>query len=83
MQIQPSKLACCLAAFACASAAAQSGVEAYGLLDLNVGVTSNATRDGGNLARVGSNGMNTSRLGFRGSEDLGGASRRSTSSKWG
>jgi predicted porin len=57
----------------CATTAcqAQSNVNVYGLLDLNVGASTHAAGDGGTVARVGSGGMNTSRLGFKGSEDLG------------
>ena len=50
---------------------AQSNVSVYGLLDLNVGASTHAASDGGTVERVGSGGMNTSRLGFKGSEDLG------------
>ncbi len=50
---------------------AQSNVSVYGLLDLNVGASTHAAGDGGTVERVGSGGMNTSRLGFKGSEDLG------------
>jgi predicted porin len=56
-------------------AAAQSNVSVYGLLDLNIGATSEFGSDHGTVARVSSGGMNTSRLGFRGSEDLGGGLR--------
>jgi predicted porin len=64
-----------LAAFALMAAAgvqAQTNVQVYGLLDVGVDTANNATPTGGNLTRVSSGGMNTSRLGFRGSEDLGG-----------
>jgi predicted porin len=71
MKTLPKSLGWCLAAFACANVHAQSTVEVYGLLDLNVGVTSNTAKEGGNVVRVSSSGMNTSRLGFRGGEDLG------------
>jgi predicted porin len=54
------------------SACAQSNTDVYGIIDVLVGTTSNATKDGGHLVRVSSSGMNVSRLGFRGSEDLGG-----------
>lgn len=49
---------------------AQSNVEVYGLVDLHLGHTTNAAADSG-VTRVNSGGMNTSRLGFRGNEDLG------------
>ncbi|GGX95109.1 porin [Massilia dura] len=65
-----------LAALACGSAAAQSNVNVYGLVDMNLGIidklSDNAGAAGGNTVRVNSGGMNTSRLGFTGSEDLGG-----------
>src|SRR5437868_4555135 len=54
------------------SAHAQSNVQLYGLLDMGVGITTNATPAGGNLSQVSSGGMNTSRWGIKGSEDLGG-----------
>ena len=59
-------------ALASGSAFAQSNTTVYGIIDVLVGSTSNATKDKGSLFRVNSNGMNISRLGFRGSEDLGG-----------
>jgi predicted porin len=64
-------LACCAGTLGCGSAAAQSSVQTYGLLDLNVGYASNFSAPGDGVVRVSSGGMNTSRLGFRGSEDLG------------
>ena len=66
------KLAWGACALACGTAAAQSNVNVYGLVDMNVGVISDAATNGGNTVRVNSGGMNTSRLGFTGSEDLGG-----------
>jgi predicted porin len=77
MKASPSHLAWCLAicACACADTQAQSNVTVYGLVDMNVGWTSNLARDGSNLLRVNSGGMNTSRLGFLGSEDLGGGTK--------
>lgn len=66
------KLAWGIAALACGSAAAQSNVNVYGLVDMNLGVIDHAGAAGGNTVRVNSGGMNTSRLGFVGSEDLGG-----------
>ncbi len=66
-------LYCGLLALGCAgSASAQSSVDVYGLLDLNFGTTSDFVADHHSVTRVSSGGMNTSRLGFRGSEDLGG-----------
>lgn len=51
---------------------AQSNVVFYGLIDNGVEQLTNAGADGGNATRVSSGGMNNSRFGFRGSEDLGG-----------
>lgn len=64
-------LACCLAA-ACGGASAQSGIVTYGLVDMNVGQISNFSPDGKSATRVSSGGMNTSRLGFKGTEDING-----------
>ncbi len=66
-----------LAALAFASTAAaqaQSGsnVTVYGLIDAGVEYTTNANAAKDGVARVTSGGMNTSRWGLRGSEDLGG-----------
>lgn len=66
------KLAWGACALACGTAAAQSTVNVYGLVDMNVGLISDAGTEGSNIVRVNSGGMNTSRLGFTGSEDLGG-----------
>jgi predicted porin len=54
------------------SAQAQTNVQVYGLMDAGVEVVNHATDDGGSMVRVVSGGKNTSRWGFRGSEDLGG-----------
>jgi predicted porin len=70
-----SKLAWAIGALACGSAAAQSNVTVYGLVDMNVGATTNLSADRGTTWRVNSGGMNTSRLGFLGSEDLGGGTK--------
>ncbi|UGQ49124.1 porin [Massilia endophytica] len=51
---------------------AQSNVQMYGLLDLGVDYMSDAAANGKSVTRVSSGGMNTSRWGLRGSEDLGG-----------
>ena len=68
------KIACVLG---CASvmalplgASAQSSVTVYGIMDLAMRRVSNDGAD--SLTSVASGGNNTSRLGFRGSEDLGG-----------
>lgn len=58
-------------ALASGSALAQSNTDVYGILDVLLGPTTNITKDKGSTWRVSSSGMNTSRLGFRGSEDLG------------
>lgn len=54
------------------SAHAQSNVQFYGLIDAGVEYLNHAQEDGGNMTRVISGGKNTSRWGFRGSEELGG-----------
>lgn len=71
MNTLPTRLALCLAACVCTCAHAQTPLEVYGLLDLNLGLTTHAGEDGGSRVRVSSSAMNTSRLGFRGGEDLG------------
>lgn len=57
-------------------ALAQGSVQVYGLIDAGVEYVNHAQdnggKGGGNLVRVISGGKNTSRWGFRGSEDLGG-----------
>jgi predicted porin len=57
---------------AIAGAQAQTNVQVYGLLDAGVEQLTNATPSQASQARVISGGKNTSRWGFRGSEDLGG-----------
>ena len=59
------------AALASGSAAAQSNVQVYGVLDAGVEYVSNATASGEGTTRIYSGGANNSRLGFRGTEDLG------------
>lgn len=62
-----------LAVLAASGAAmAQSSVSLFGIIDTNVGYVNNATAGGGNKWGVGTSGNATSRLGFRGVEDLGG-----------
>jgi predicted porin len=51
-------------------ASAQSSVILFGIVDTNVGVVRNGAA--GSVANVGSSGIDGSRLGFRGTEDLGG-----------
>jgi predicted porin len=53
-----------------AGAQAQSSVTVYGVVDVNV-MSSEANTAGANTA-LGENGLATSRLGFKGTEDLGG-----------
>jgi predicted porin len=53
-------------------AQAQTAIAVYGLLDNGIEYTSNANAAKKSLTRLQSGGMNTSRFGFRGSEDLGG-----------
>ena len=54
------------------SAQAESNVTLYGRLDAGVSTTSNAGPNKGSVTQVSSGGMNTSRWGILGSEDLGG-----------
>lgn len=63
-----------LAAFGAmaASAYAQSNVTVYGIVDTGVEYVNNANASKNSLVRLSSGAMNTSRLGFRGTEDLGG-----------
>ena len=62
-----------LAAFSLnTQAQAQSNVQVYGLMDAGVEYVTNAGPNGGSMTRVVSGGKNTSRWGFRGTEDLGG-----------
>jgi predicted porin len=67
----PSVLVLAMAA-AAGGAQAQSNVQVYGLLDVGVENANNQTPTGGSMTRVISGGMNTSRWGLRGTEDLGG-----------
>ncbi len=52
----------------CGSAAAQSSVTAFGVVDLFVGMI----RNDETTTQLGEGGMSSSRIGFRGTEDLGG-----------
>lgn len=61
-----------LAAAAGGAAHAQSNVQVYGLLDVGVETANKKTPTGGSMTSVISGGMNTSRWGLRGTEDLGG-----------
>ncbi len=51
---------------------ASSNVSIYGIMDLGVEYRTRNTADGKGVLRVNSGGLNTSRLGFKGKEDLGG-----------
>jgi predicted porin len=53
-------------------AQAQTSVTLYGLIDNAIEYDSNANAAGNNVLRMTSGGMNTSRWGMRGTEDLGG-----------
>ncbi|NUU01488.1 porin [Herbaspirillum robiniae] len=74
MQKKHLAAATALAAIAAAAghAQAQSSVTIYGLIDSGVEFVNNAGANGGSVTRLSSGTMNTSRIGFRGSEDLGG-----------
>lgn len=62
-----------LAVLAASGAAmAQSSVTLFGIVDVGVGYVDNATPAGGNKWGLGTSGNATSRIGFRGVEDLGG-----------
>jgi predicted porin len=67
-----SMMVLALAAATGGAAQAQSSVQVYGLLDVGVENANNQSATGGSATRVISGGMNTSRWGVRGSEDLGG-----------
>lgn len=49
-----------------------SNVSIYGIMDLGIEYRTQNTADGKGMLRVNSGGLNTSRLGFKGKEDLGG-----------
>jgi predicted porin len=53
------------------AAAAQSNVTIYGLVDMSASYNNGGDANGGKQFKVNSGGMNTSRWGLRGSEDLG------------
>jgi predicted porin len=61
-----------LAAFSLAGAAqAQTNVQTYGLIDAGIEHLDHANANGGTVDKVISGGKNTSRWGFRGTEELG------------
>ena len=63
-----------LATLAAANTAlAQSNVTIYGIIDNGIENLTNSGPNGGTVNRVSSGGMNNSRFGFRGKEDLGGS----------
>jgi predicted porin len=72
MKNTPLTLAVLALSAAAGNAGAQSNVQVYGLLDVGMETATNQTPTGGSMTRVISGGMNTSRWGLRGSEDLGG-----------
>jgi predicted porin len=61
-----------LATMTTTGAQAQSSVTVYGLIDSGVEFVNHANAAGNNVVRLSSGMMNTSRIGFRGTEDLGG-----------
>lgn len=61
-----------LAIAASGVASAQTNVQVYGVMDAGIEHLSNASADGGGVTKVYSGGANNSRLGFRGTEELGG-----------
>jgi predicted porin len=61
-----------IAAAASGAAWAQTNVQIYGIMDAGIEHVTNANASGGDVTKVYSGGANNSRLGFRGSEDLGG-----------
>lgn len=65
-------LAMALLSLTSTAALADSNVSVYGLLDQALVYTNNANAAQASVVRMKSGGMNTSRLGFRGTEDLGG-----------
>jgi predicted porin len=73
MKKSVASLAVLAALCACGYASAQTtNVQVYGLIDAGVEYVDHAGANGGSAVRVVSGGKNTSRWGFRGSEDLGG-----------
>jgi predicted porin len=56
----------------CSLAHAQASVTLYGVLDTNLEYLTHASANGGSLVRENSGGLDNSRFGLRGTEDLGG-----------
>jgi predicted porin len=72
LEYQMKKSLIALAAVAASGAAfAQSSVTLFGIVDTGIGYVSNANAAGDNKYGVYNSGNSTSRLGFRGTEDLG------------
>lgn len=69
--MKKSLLAMAVLAVAAGAAQAQSSVELYGLMDVYLG------KDKGGATGLNSGGLQTSRFGFRGTEDLGGGLKAS------
>lgn len=61
-----------IAVAASGAASAQTNVQIYGVMDAGIEHVTNAAAGGGDVTKVYSGGANNSRLGFRGSEELGG-----------
>ena len=70
--MKKSALTLAVLALAAGAAQAQSNVQVYGLLDVGMETANNKSATGGSQTSVISGGMNTSRWGLRGTEDLGG-----------
>ena len=77
MKLTSAALAASLLLAGAPFARAQSGVQVYGVLDVAVEHVTNSTAAGGGLTRMPSlsGGMMPSRLGFRGTEDIGGGTK--------
>ena len=65
-------LAAALVGAASLPAFAQSSVTLYGVIDTNLEFINHADATGGELVRMNSGGLSNSRIGFKGTEDLGG-----------
>jgi predicted porin len=70
--MKKSALALAVLAALSLNASAQTNVQVYGIMDAGVEYVNHANANDGSQVRVVSGGKNTSRWGFRGSEDLGG-----------
>jgi predicted porin len=70
--VQKKLLTAAILSTICGATAAQSNVTVYGLIDTGIEYLNNAGATGGSVTRMSSGAMNTSRIGFRGTEDLGG-----------